>query len=56
MQYCKTIIGRHHEQDILQMCYDTNKAEFIAVYGRRRIGKTYLVKRYMLLVLLHTRT
>lgn len=46
MQYRKTIIGRRHEQDILQMCYDSNKAEFIAVYGRRRIGKTYLVKQY----------
>lgn len=46
MQYRKTIIGRRHEQDILQMCFDSNKAEFVAVYGRRRIGKTYLVKQY----------
>jgi len=46
MGYRKTIIGRHHEQDILKMCIDSSKAEFIAVYGRRRIGKTYLVKKY----------
>lgn len=46
MNYCNTIIGRKHEQDILQMCYESSKAEFIAVYGRRRIGKTYLVKQF----------
>jgi len=28
------------------MCMESNKAEFIAVYGRRRIGKTYLVKQF----------
>lgn len=46
MGYNLSIIGRHHEQDILQMCMDSSKAEFIAVYGRRRIGKTYLVKQW----------
>ena len=40
MKYCDSIVGRKHEQDILQMCYDSPKAEFVAVYGRRRIGKT----------------
>lgn len=46
MQYKKSIIGRKHEQEILQECLDSTKAEFIAVYGRRRIGKTYLVKQF----------
>lgn len=46
MQYKKSIIGRKHEQEILQECIDSTKAEFIAVYGRRRIGKTYLVKQF----------
>ena len=46
MEYKKSIVGRHHEQDILQMCYNSPKAEFVAVYGRRRIGKTYLVKQF----------
>lgn len=46
MVYNSSIIGRHHEQDILRMCIDSPKAEFIAVYGRRRIGKTFLVKQY----------
>lgn len=46
MRYKSSIIGRRHEQDILQICLDSPKAEFIAVYGRRRIGKTYLVKQF----------
>ena len=46
MDYNPNIVGREHEQDILQHCLETPRAEFIAVYGRRRIGKTYLVKQY----------
>lgn len=46
MAYTKTIIGRHEEQDILRTCVASDKAEFIAVYGRRRVGKTYLIKQY----------
>lgn len=46
MQYKESIVGRRHEQDILQSCLDSPKAEFVAVYGRRRIGKTYLVKQF----------
>lgn len=46
MQYRETIIGRHREQEILQACCDSHRAEFVAVYGRRRIGKTYLVKQF----------
>lgn len=40
------IIGRKHEIEILDDCCNSGKAEFIAVYGRRRIGKTYLIKQY----------
>lgn len=46
MEYKKAIVGRKHEQEILAKCMDSEKAEFVAVYGRRRIGKTYLVKQY----------
>lgn len=46
MLYRQTIIGRRREQEILQACCDSHKAEFVAVYGRRRIGKTYLVKQF----------
>ncbi|MBQ9212916.1 MAG: ATP-binding protein, partial [Bacteroidales bacterium] len=38
------IIGRHSEIQELEDCYKSKKAEFVAVYGRRRIGKTFLIK------------
>ncbi len=40
------IIGRKEEQQVLQDCWNSNKPEFVAVYGRRRIGKTFLVKQF----------
>lgn len=46
MVHHNKIIGRKHEQDILTKCVESEKSEFIAIYGRRRIGKTYLVKQY----------
>ena len=38
------IIGREYEQKLIRDYLDSDKAELIAVYGRRRVGKTYLVK------------
>lgn len=46
MEYNQNIIGRKREQDILHVCLESPRAEFVAVYGRRRIGKTYLVKQF----------
>ena len=40
------IVGRVEEQAILKACYDSERAELVAVYGRRRIGKTFLVKTF----------
>lgn len=40
------IIGRKTEQEILRQRIESNSPEFIAIYGRRRIGKTYLVRQY----------
>lgn len=39
------IIGRKKEISELERLYNSNKAEFVAVYGRRRVGKTFLVKQ-----------
>ena len=39
-----TIIGRRSEQDDLEEWCRSRKAELICVYGRRRVGKTYLVE------------
>ena len=37
------MIGREREIKELNKLYEKNKAELIAVYGRRRVGKTYLI-------------
>lgn len=37
------IIGREAEIGILERLYKSKKSEFVAIYGRRRIGKSYLV-------------
>ena len=37
------IIGREKEQKKLRNLYEGERAEFVAIYGRRRVGKTYLV-------------
>jgi len=41
------IIGRQREQKLLRDLFRSKKAEFIAIYGRRRVGKTYLIKNLM---------
>ncbi len=38
------LIGRVEEQERLLNAYHSDKSEFVAVYGRRRVGKTYLVR------------
>lgn len=37
-------IGREKEKKILQEALETSEAEMVAVIGRRRVGKTYLIK------------
>ncbi len=38
------MIGREHERAILEQAARSDQSEFVAVYGRRRVGKTYLVR------------
>ncbi len=42
------IVGRVEEQVVLEQVLNSKKAEFVALYGRRRIGKTYLIKNFFL--------
>ncbi|MBQ9546580.1 MAG: AAA family ATPase [Bacteroidales bacterium] len=42
----KNFIGREQEIKLLQSIMDSGKAEFVAVYGRRRVGKTYLIQQF----------
>ena len=37
------MIGREKEEKTLNALYNSGSAELVAIYGRRRIGKTYLV-------------
>ena len=37
------MIGREKEVRELNKLYDRNRAELVAIYGRRRVGKTYLI-------------
>ena len=43
MNIGQQIIGRKNEIERLNKYAQSNQAEFIAVYGRRRVGKTYLI-------------
>ena len=38
-----TIIGREYEIGKLNELYDSKSAELVALYGRRRVGKTFLI-------------
>jgi AAA+ ATPase superfamily predicted ATPase len=38
------IVGREREQKVLCDIYGSEKSEFVAIYGRRRVGKTFLVR------------
>lgn len=42
------IVGREREMDLFERKLSSISAEFIAVYGRRRVGKTYLIKSIFL--------
>jgi hypothetical protein len=40
------IIGREKELEILKKFLRSERAEFLAIYGRRRIGKTFLIHEF----------
>ena len=42
----KDIIGREREIMILDKIKTSRKSEFVALYGRRRVGKTFLVREF----------
>jgi uncharacterized protein len=39
------IAGRQEEIALLQSLFEKDESSFVAVYGRRRIGKTYLIRQ-----------
>lgn len=42
----KNIIGRASEAQILKEITKSKHAEFLAIYGRRRVGKTFLIQQF----------
>ena len=40
------LIGREDECRELKRLYESGDSEFVAIYGRRRVGKTFLVKEF----------
>ena len=38
------LIGRENEKVDLETAISSDKSEFVAVYGRRRVGKTFLIR------------
>ena len=38
------MIGREEEQRRLRRAYESDRSEFVVVYGRRRVGKTFLIR------------
>jgi AAA+ ATPase superfamily predicted ATPase len=41
------VIGRETEKAALTQCLEAKRPEFVAIYGRRRIGKTFLVREFL---------
>ena len=42
----KLIVSRKQEQLVLKQLQDEPTAQFLAIYGRRRVGKTFLIREY----------
>ncbi|MCU0468602.1 MAG: ATP-binding protein [Arcicella sp.] len=41
----ESIIGRKKEITLMESLKESSKSEFLAVYGRRRVGKTFLIRQ-----------
>jgi uncharacterized protein len=42
----ETIVGRKQEKKQLKSILESSKSEFLAIYGRRRVGKTFLIREF----------
>ena len=48
LEIALVLTGRVKEKKVLDLFYGSDRAEFLALYGRRRIGKTFLIKHFFL--------
>lgn len=44
----RAIVGRETDIEILFELYKSGQSDFLAVYGRRRVGKTFLIRCFIL--------
>ena len=42
----KNLIARKEECHVLERCYKSNEPELVIIYGRRRVGKTFLITEF----------
>lgn len=42
----RQLVGRDAEREILRRVRQSDQAELVAIYGRRRVGKTFLVREF----------
>ena len=42
----ENIIGREKEKALLERIFNSSRSEFVSVCGRRRVGKTFLIKEF----------
>ena len=40
------LIGREIQKRQIETYFNEERSHFVAVYGRRRVGKTFLIKEY----------
>ncbi len=40
------LVGREAEIDIMERLLKSKEPELLAIYGRRRVGKTFLIRTY----------
>ena len=41
---CRMLVGREKELHLLHDIQNDDSSHFVAVYGRRRVGKTFLIR------------
>ena len=48
LEYCRQVfVGREAELELLIAQYESRKSAFVPIYGRRRIGKSELIRRFV---------
>lgn len=40
------IIGREKEKKLLEECYESQESQLVVLYGRRRVGKSFLINQF----------